>query len=237
MGRNPVLEYLKAIETPAGAELLVQKGAHGKIIDTIIETARHRGVRLTFCEKGVLSRRGPSSTHQGVMLTLRRRDDGPGEEDFLDHVRQKKGVIVALDQMSDPHNVGSIIRTTEALGGDGVVLTRSHSAAVTPTVVKASAGATAHLKVLTVANMARFLEQAAGKDFWIFGTAADGDRTPEEIAGLRPAVVIIGGEGSGMRRLSAEKCNHLLRIPLRGEISSLNASVAAAIVLYEILKG
>ncbi len=235
-GRNPVLEYLRVLPSASTAELLVQKGAHGKIIDLIIDTARSRGIKTTFCEKGVLGRYESSSHHQGVMLILREPAETLRDDDFIRKVAGKRGVIVVLDQMNDPHNVGSIIRSTEALGGDGVVLSRSHSAPISQTVVKTSAGATAHIKILIVANIARFLDLAREAGFWIIGTDVCGDIEPQMLKELKPMVIVLGSEGSGMRRLTAEKCHHRVCIPLRGNVQSLNASVAAAIVLYEALK-
>lgn len=236
IGRNPVLEYLGTLSSPSGAMLHVSKTAHGKIITSIIQEARRRGVRVELCENEDLSRFHSASVHQGVVLLVPSRGPRESDKEFLETVAGKKGVLVLLDQITDPHNVGSIIRSTEALGGDGVVLPRSHSAGVNPTVVKTSAGATAHLKILTVPNIARFLEEAKKAGYWIVGASQEGDGDMAKLRTLRPAVLIIGSEGSGMRRLTEEKCDFIARIPLRGNISSLNASVAAGIILYEILK-
>ena len=236
IGRNPVLEYLRALEERSGGELFVSKSAHGKIIDTIVREAKQRGVKITWCEKDLLSRVDSSSRHQGVMLRLPSRARSPREEDFLEEVAAVSGVIVALDRLSDPHNVGSIIRSAEALGASGAVLSKAHSAEVTPVVVKASAGATAHLPLLTVSNIAQFLERAKSRGFWIIGASGEGESSPEEVAEVRPAVLVIGSEGEGMRRLTEHKCDYMVRIPLKGNIESLNASVAAGIILYELLK-
>ena len=147
-----------------------------------------------------------------------------------------KGVLVLLDQITDPHNVGAIIRTAEALGADAVVLPKAHSPEIGPTVIKASAGATAHIRIITVTNVASFLDRLKGMGYWVVGTAADGNLPLTEASTVKPAVVVIGSEGQGMRRLTEENCDYIVSIPLRGRISSLNASVAAGIVLYEILK-
>lgn len=236
IGRNPVLEYLRALEERHGGELFISKSAHGKIIDVIVREAKQRGVRISYCDKDVLAKVDSSSRHQGVMLRLAARTRPPREEDFLDEVAAATGVIVALDRISDPHNVGSIIRSAEALGASGVALSRAHSAEVTPVVVKASAGATAHLPVLTVSNVAQFLERAKARGFWIIGASGEGESSPGDVADVRPSVLVIGSEGEGMRRLTEHKCDYMVRIPLRGNIASLNASVAAGIILYELLK-
>ncbi len=236
IGRNPVLEYLRALEERHGGELFVSKSAHGKIIDIIVREAKQRGVKITYCDRDLLSKVDSSSRHQGVMLRLAASIRLPREEDFLDGAAAASGVIVALDRLSDPHNVGSIIRSAEALGASGAVLAKAHSAEITPVVVKASAGATAHLPILTVSNVAQFLERARARGFWIIGASGDGESSPEDVAGVRPAVLVIGSEGEGMRRLTEHKCDYMVRIPLRGNIESLNASVAAGIILYELLK-
>jgi 23S rRNA (guanosine2251-2'-O)-methyltransferase len=238
-GRNPVLEYIRQIKEPGEAVLFVSNTAHGKIIDVIVNSAKEKHIKTEFCDKDELQRYEPSAKHQGVALELARSGQsisGAGRlEDFLDEVAGNKGVIVLLDQLTDPHNVGSIIRTAEALGGAGAVLTKAHTADASTT-AKTSAGATAYLPVYTVANAAGFIENAKKSGFWIIGTSDHGNINPEKIRELKPALIIIGSEGEGMRRLTEEKCDYLVAIPLRGHISSLNASVAAGIVLYEALK-
>lgn len=242
-GRNTVLEYLTRINDPSSAILYVSDSAHGKIINTIINNAKGKRVRIEFCNKEYLSKFESSSRHQGVILELRYANETSGKssasqsiEEFLKATLEKNGIIVLLDQLQDPHNVGSIIRTTEALGGDGVVLTKSHSADITSTVAKTSSGATAHLPVYTVSNAASFIDNAKKTGFWIIGTSGEGSTDLSKLKGLHPAVIIIGSEGSGMRRLTEEKCDYIVKIPLKGNISSLNASVAAGIVLYEALR-
>ncbi len=237
-GRNPVLEYLRARGPAALAELYVAQTAHGKIIDEIIATARARRIRVSRMDKDFFGNLGPSSHHQGVALRLpvpAAETDRAGVDGLFARAVDKKGVLVLLDQITDPHNTGSIIRTAEALGCDGIIITKSHSSGITPTVVKSSAGATAHIEILQISNAASFLDEAKKHGFWIIGTADAGNRDLPELGAVRPAVVIIGSEDSGMRRLTAEKCDYIVRIPLAGRISSLNASVAAGIILYQIM--
>lgn len=238
-GRNSVLEYLRQIK-PGEAALHVSDSAHGKIIDTIVSLAKGKRINIDFCGKEVLSKFEPSSRHQGVVLELAHTSEKILEmqpvKEFLASVSAGKGVLVLCDQLTDPQNVGSIIRTTEALGGCGVILTKDHSAAVTPAAAKASAGATAYLPVYTVQNASSFLDSAKEAGFWIVGTSGEGSFDLSRLKEYRPAVIVIGSEGTGMRSLTEAKCDFVAAIPLKGNISSLNASVAAGIVLYEALK-
>ncbi len=236
IGRNPVLEYLRTLEGHESTELFIARNAHGKIIDNIASLARSKNIRITYCERSILARVDSSSRHQGVLLRLKLPGSRTGPAELLSRIAAQRGVIVLLDQLTDPHNVGSIIRSAEALGARGVILSGSHAAGITPTVVKASAGATAYMDIQSVSNVAQFLDRAKEAGFWIIGASSSGETALEKLREMRPAVVVIGAEGSGMRRLTTEKCDMLVRIPLRGNIESLNASVAAGIFLYEILR-
>jgi 23S rRNA (guanosine2251-2'-O)-methyltransferase len=237
-GRNAVLEYLRALKSGQGAELNVYENAHGKIIQVMLNEAARARVRVERRDKSFFSNLGPSSAHQGVVLTVTGDQAGAaqeGEDGLLARVAAERGVLVLLDQLEDPHNVGAIIRTAEALGAGGVAITGAHSAGVTPAVVKASAGATAHIPVIELSNAARFLDKAKDAGCWIIGSAGDGDAAAKGLGEFRPAVLVVGSEGAGMRRITVEKCDRVVRIPLKGKVSSLNASVAAGILLYELL--
>ena len=231
-GRNPVLEYLRSMTPPVVAVIMLQKNAHGKIIDVIRREANHLRIPVNLCEKERFNEYGPSAAHQGVVLVLSRQSSGEDDATFLRSVAERGGVVVVLDQLTDP----SIIRTTEVLGGDAVVIGKTRSPEINPTVVKSSAGATAYLKIITVPNIARFLEDAKKAGFWVIGCSQEGTVDVGEIYDLKPAVLVVGSEGSGMRRLTEEKCDHIVQIPVKGNISSLNASVAAGIILYELLR-
>jgi len=238
-GRNAVLEYLRALKSGQGAELNVYDNAHGKIIQVILNEAERARVRVERRDKSFFSDLGPSSAHQGVALIIsgdQAVGAREGEDGLLERVAASRGVLVLLDQLEDPHNVGAIIRTAEALGAGGVVITGAHSAGITSAVVKASAGATAHIPVIEVSNAAQFLDKAKGAGCWVIGSAGDGDAAAEGLGKLRPAVLVVGSEGSGMRRITGEKCDRVVRIPLKGKVASLNASVAAGILLYELLR-
>jgi 23S rRNA (guanosine2251-2'-O)-methyltransferase len=238
-GRNPVLEYLKSPETDSLTELYILENAHGKIIDTITAEARRKKISITYTGKGFFESFKNAGVHQGVVLKVPsgyNPQKKMGLPELLNAAAQKKGVLVLLDQLTDPHNTGSIIRTAEALGCDGIIMSDTNSAGLTPTVIKSSAGATAHIPVISVTNVARFLEEAKNAGFWIVGSSDKGTSPLIEVQKFKPAVVVIGSEGKGMRRLTGELCDAVVCIPLKGNISSLNASVAAGIILYEILK-
>jgi 23S rRNA (guanosine2251-2'-O)-methyltransferase len=235
-GRNPVLEYLKQIDDSAGTELYISDSAHGKIIDIIISEAKKRNIQFQFCNRDFLFKYHSSSKHQGVVLIASLKRDNLSDDEFIKNTGDKSGLIVLLDQLTDPHNIGSIIRTTEALGGDAVAFPRANSPEINATIKKTAAGATAYLKTFSISNVAQFLENAKKSGFWIIGSDEDGNEDLTRLKELKPAVIIIGNEGTGMRRLTREKCDYIFRIPLKGRISSLNASVAAGILIYEAMR-
>ena len=236
-GRNPVLEYIRNAPDASPLEVYVSESAHGKIIDVIVDAALAKKIRVERRGREFFSRLGPSSSHQGVALRLPAEERGAvtGAGGLIERAARAQGVLVLMDHLTDPHNAGSIIRTAEALGCAGVVIPRSQAAGVTPVVVKASAGATAHIEIVETSNVASFIDEAKAAGFWIIGTDDRGSTPLRELGRLRPCVVVIGSEGDGMRRLTAEKCDYIVRIPLAGKVSSLNASVAAGIVLYGIM--
>lgn len=235
-GRNPVLEYLRASKQNA-EQLIVANSAHGKIIDVILKAAAEKKVPIRREERDFFKKFGSSSAHQGVILLLSAGAQIPNKEKSLSELTvEQKGVLVLLDNISDPHNAGAIIRTAEALGCSGIVMPGSNAVGITSTVIKTSAGATAHIPIQNVTNVAAFIEQAKKDGLWIIGTSGAGTISVADIAKYKPALIIIGSEGSGMRRLTEEKCDAVVTIPLKGKIESLNASVAAGIILYEIMK-
>jgi 23S rRNA (guanosine2251-2'-O)-methyltransferase len=242
-GRNPVLEYIRSAESGKNLELFVNRNARGKIIKTILHEAKGKEIRISYPEKSFFSDLGSSSVHQGVALAGVERSGitrgGKGKEDIdtlLKRVSEKKGVLVFLDQLTDPHNVGSIIRTAEALGCDGVITTKSHSPGITSTVVKSSAGATAYIPVVTAGNTAGFISRAKDAGFWLAGTSGDGDTDLSRAAEYRPLIIVIGSEERGMRRILKDECDIVVAVKLPGKISSLNASVAAGIIIHGIVK-
>ncbi len=235
-GRNPVIEYLDSIEDGSGLELHISSSAHGKIIADIQQLCRRKKVKIITEDKSFFKEVSPASTHQGVALhiTSRRKEINPFE--LLKRISDEKGFVILLDQITDPHNLGSIIRSAEALGCDAVILPKNNSAEVNETVIKTSAGATAHIEIITIVNVSQILDEMKELGFWIVGTSDHGTLPVTKLGEVHPACIIIGSEGKGMRRLTEEKCDYIVSIPLKGKVSSLNASVAAGIIMYELTR-
>ena len=175
--------------------------------------------------------------HQGVIAVAAVREYA-SVEDILQAARDKgeAPLLVVCDELSDPHNLGAVIRTAECAGAHGVVIPKRRSAGLTAVVAKTSAGAVSHLPVARVANLPSLLKQLKKEGLWIFGSAADGPTSLYEADLKGPAALVIGSEGEGMSRLVAETCDFLVSIPMKGKLNSLNASAAAAILLYEALR-
>ncbi len=236
-GRNPVLEYLKALKGgEAGRELFVSSSAHGKIITQIVDLARSKGVKVFMKEREFFRKHSSSRSNQGVILLVPLNKEREGLDDELLKVHAQGGIILVLDQITDPHNLGSIIRSAEALGCRTIVLPRKNSAEVNETARKSAAGATAHVNIHRVTNLARFLDRVRDMGFRVVGTSDHGKADLSGLREIRPACIVIGSEGKGMRRLTEERCDYVFAIPLKGKVSSLNASVAAGIILYEATK-
>jgi len=233
LGRNPVMEYLRSGSNSTC--LYISEKAHGKIIDQIEGHAKAKKIHIERKPKDFFTKLASSSTHQGVALEIREKKK-TGTGDLITDFSNSNAVLIILDHLTDPHNVGSIIRSAEALGAQGILYTDNRSADITATVVKTSAGATAHIPQEKISNIAQSLDKAKNLGWWIMGTTDHGTTDLETLKDVRPLIIVIGSEGTGMKRLTEEKCDYLVKIPLKGQVSSLNASVAAGIVLYEVLK-
>ncbi len=236
VGRRAVLEALRAGRPIS--RVLVARTAHlsGPLREIVAE-ARSRGVPVQTVDVHRLEEVGRGVPHQGVAAF------GAAEalvalDDLLDRARARKEppFLIVLDGIEDPHNLGAVIRTAEAAGAHGVIVPRRRAAGLTPTVVRASAGATAHLPVAGAGNLVQALERLKAAGVWVVGAdAAARDRYDE--AGLAPPVaLVLGGEGRGLHRLVRERCDRVVRIPLYGRVESLNVSVAAALLLYEVAR-
>ncbi len=231
-GRQPVLEALKARQ--ALEKIYLQHGSSGPVIQQIREFARERGVPVSEVDRDRIRQLAGDAPAQGVVALLESVPYAELDELLaVAHRRKEPPFLLVLDEIEDPHNLGALIRTAECAGVHGVVIPKHHAAAITPTVVKASAGAVSHLSIARVTNIASCLDELKTSGLWIVGTAAEGDRRYSEHDYRGPLAVVIGSEGRGMRRLVHEKCDFVVSIPLYGKVGSLNASVAGAVVLFE----
>ena len=234
-GRNAVIEALRAGETID--KIYLQKGETDKTLGHIASKARAAGVVVVEADRRKLDAMSRTHAHQGVIALAAVREY-VSVESILQAARDKgeAPLLVVCDEISDPHNLGAILRTAECAGAHGVIIPKRRSAGLTAVVAKTSAGAVSHLPVARVANLPSLLKRLKEEGLWIFGSAADGT-TSLYAADLKgPAALVIGSEGSGMSRLVSETCDFLVRIPMRGKLNSLNASAAAAILLYEALR-
>lgn len=234
-GRNAVIEALRAGVTID--KIYLQKGETDKTLGHIASKARAAGAVVVEADRRKLDAMSRTHAHQGVIALAAVREYA-SVEDILQAARNKdeKPLLVICDELSDPHNLGAVIRTAECAGAHGVIIPKRRSAGLTAVVAKTSAGAVAHVPVARVPNIPSLLEELKKEGVWVFGTAADGT-TPLYDADLKgPAAIVIGSEGSGMSRLTSERCDFLVSIPMRGKLNSLNASAAAAILLYEAVR-
>ena len=234
-GRNAVAEALRA--GTAIDKLYVVRGATDRTLRAIAAQAREQGVVVVEADHRKLDAMSVTQAHQGVIAVAAAKAYA-AVEDILAVAADKgeKPLIVICDELSDPHNLGAVIRTAECSGAHGVIIPKRRSAGLTAVVAKTSAGAVSYLPVARVANIPALLEDLKKQGLWVFGTAADGTTALYDADLKGPAAIVIGSEGDGMSRLTAEKCDFLVSIPMKGHISSLNASAAAAILLYEAVR-
>ena len=234
-GRNAVIEALR-VGTPMD-KIYIAKGETDKTLGHIASKARSAGIVVVEADRRKLDNMSRTHAHQGVIALAAVREYAT-VEGILQAAADKDEppLLVVCDEISDPHNLGAILRTAECAGAHGVIIPKRRSAGLTAVVAKTSAGAVSHLPVARVANLPSLLKQLKKEGLWIFGAAADGPVSLYEADLKGPAAIVIGSEGDGMTRLVAENCDFLVSIPMKGKISSLNASAAAAILLYEAVR-
>ena len=219
-GRNAVTEALRA-GTPID-KIFIARGETDKTLGHIASTARAAGVVVVEADRRKLDYMSEYASVEDILSAARERGEAP--------------LLVVCDEISDPHNLGAIIRTAECAGAHGVIIPKRRSAGLTSIVGKTSAGAVSYLPVARVPNIPALLKELQQQGVWIFGTAAEGATSLYEADLKGPAAIVIGSEGDGMGRLVREGCDFLVSIPMKGRISSLNASAAAAILLYEAVR-
>jgi 23S rRNA (guanosine2251-2'-O)-methyltransferase len=238
-GVNPLLEALRAGER-IPAEIVVAEGARDERLRELIELARTRNVTVKRVPRASIDRAIGNTHHQGVMarVAAARYAD---VDDLVSSIAKRVGsesepLVVVLDGVEDPRNLGAILRTAECAGVDGVFVPERRAAGLTDAVAKAAAGAVEHVPVARATNLSRLIEELKERNVWVIGTVANASMSYTEWDWTRPSAVVLGGEGAGLHRLVSEHCDVLVSIPVRGKIQSLNVSVAAGIVLYEALR-
>jgi len=235
-GINPVLEALKS-ERRALNKIILAEGKERGVIHMLRQLAREKGIPVQLSPRDALDRLAGSGHHQGV-VAFTAASSYSTWEDLMERARAASGkaIVLILDSIEDPQNLGSLIRTAEACGVQGVILPKDRAAGITPTVVKASAGAAVHLPIVRVTNLANTLEELKKEGFWIVGADSKAEKSLYEMKFDMNVGLVIGSEGKGIRPLLIKKCDYTVSIPMRGKVSSLNAAMAGAVVLFEILR-
>lgn len=231
-GRRPVLEALKA-GRPVN-KLMIGEGSEGGSLIEIIERAKEARIPISRVPRTSLDRLAGQG-HQGVALSVAAREYVELEDVVARNTGQPP-LIVILDEVNDPHNLGAILRSSEATGVQGVVLPKRRSVALTHTVAKASAGAVEYVPVARVNNLVQAIEELKEKGYWIVGTDVEKATDYTEVDYKGPTALVIGAEGQGLTRLVKEHCDFLVKLPMLGVLQSLNASVATGVLLYEIVR-
>jgi 23S rRNA (guanosine2251-2'-O)-methyltransferase len=225
-GIHPIREALRA-----GRPLnyvLVARGSAGPRLKEVVALCRERGVPVRFEPREQLDRASGGAHHQGMVAF------GATEHyASLDETAAGGGLHVVLDGVEDPHNLGAIVRTAHAAGAAAVLVPERRAAGLTDTVARAASGALAYLPVVRIVNVSRALEDLKKRGYWIYGLDERGEHVYNQVAFTSPTAIVLGGEGRGLHDLVAKHCDFLVRIPMSGEVASLNVSVAAGIVLFE----
>ncbi len=231
-GRNAVIELLKTGKNID--KILLEKGAQGSL-GLIFAESRKKNIRVQFVDKQALDRESETKRHQGVIAFTTDYEYFDLEDIVENKKRENQGFIVLCDGIEDVHNLGSILRVAECAGADGVVILKSGSASVTESVIRISAGAAEHIKVAKVGNLNQAVDKLKKSGYWVYALEAGGeDIYAEKFEGN--VALVVGGEDSGVKRLTKEKCDKTLSIPLQGRVNSLNASVALGIAAYEVVR-
>jgi len=234
-GRNPVLEAIKSGRTIN--KIFIAKGSREGSITQIVALAKEKGIVINEVERAKLDKMSSSHAHQGVIAFVSVKDYV--DTDDILQAAEKKGeppFIIILDEIMDANNLGSILRTSDAVGVHGVIIPKRRAVGLNPAVSKASAGAVEYVPVARVTNISQTIDYLKKKGIWVVGTDLSGEKAYYEADLKGPIALVVGSEGKGMGRLVKEKCDFIVKIPMKGNISSLNAAVAGAIVMYEIMR-
>jgi len=235
-GINPVTEALKA-GRPIQRVLIAEQRKSDRDILEIIRLAKSRRTEIRIVARDALKREAPNALLQGVMAIAAAREYATLDDILqLPAQRGQAPLYLVLDGVEDPRNLGAILRTAEATGVHGVIIPERRAVGLTETVAKTAAGALEYVPVVKVANIANVLEELKKEGVWVAGAEAAGEMLYWDADFVRPTAIVLGGEDKGVRRLVRERCDYLLSLPLMGSISSLNVSVAAGVLLYEVLR-
>lgn len=238
-GRNSVIEYLNSEKEVD--KIFVQKGELKGSIKKILAMARDRKIVVSYADKKKLDLLAEGKAHQGVVM-LTTDFFYSTLDDLIQYAEEKKKenkldpLIIVLDEINDPHNLGAIVRTAECAGASGILIPKRRSASVTDVVNKSSAGALNYMKIARVSNITSSLETLKKNGYWVYGASGDAKESYRDVNYDGKVCLVIGNEGKGISRLVKENCDYLVKIPMYGNIESLNASTSAAILIYEIIK-
>lgn len=233
-GINAVSEALKA-RGRAFAWVGVAKERHDLRLQRIVEDCRKIGVAVRFVDRPELDRMAGNNAHQGVVAVTSSKQYSD-LDDVISAKRGQHSLLVLLDGIEDPHNLGAILRTADAAGADGVVIPERRAVGVTPVVTKASAGASEHLPIAKVTNIARTVDELKEKNIWVVGLDERGTANYDSLDYKMDCAIVLGAEGKGVHELVRKKCDFVVSIPMLGKVSSLNVSVAAGVMLYEVVR-
>ena len=223
-------------QAPASCiEMLCEEKRNARLLK-VIDQAKKAGVVVRYEKRDQLSKLGESDKHQGCLLKI--TDAGDASTDFEQCVNNigPETLLLILDGVQDPHNLGACLRSADACGVDAVIIPRDRSVKMNATVRKVAAGGAESVPLIEVTNLARSLRELQQAGVWIFGASGDADASLYDFDFDGPVALVMGAEGSGLRRLTMEVCDHLVKIPMRGKVESLNVSVASGVCLYEILR-
>jgi 23S rRNA (guanosine2251-2'-O)-methyltransferase len=235
-GRNPVIEALKA-GRPVSKILLDRNIKRPGAVDLILALSRTRGIPVEFVERHVIDKQGSAGSSQGVIAFAEAKEFlDLGELMAISRARSDPPFYLLLDGIEDPHNLGAILRTAEATGVHGVIIRERRAAGITPAVIRASAGAVEYIHIARVANISQAVVTLKKNGVWVTGIDMDGQADYRALDFTLPLAIVIGGEGQGLSDLVRRRCDWVASIPMRGKVTSLNASVAAAVVMYEALR-
>ena len=230
-GVLPVLEILRAGSRRID-RIIVAEGVREQRLNEVFDLARTHGIRVDRTQRDKLDKLTGNANHQGVVAFTAAADYVDVDE-ILDASADHPALIVVLDGVEDPRNLGAILRSVECAGADGVIIPERRAVGLTETVAKSSAGAIEHVKVAKVANLNRMIEELKRRNIWVVGASGDAATAHTEWDWTQPSALVLGGEGSGLHRLVAENCDTLVKVPMYGKIDSLNVSVAAGVILFE----